>query len=113
MSDEKNISGGFRGEPKSVRQFVDRELADPAVRADVDRRVKKMRAEQDGDMAPPPWWRRLRCAVGWHHLDAFWSETGHEALVGCRFCPVRFRNVRGDWVPVSSKGLGEEPGQVL
>ena len=55
---------------------------------------------------PLSWLRRAKCAIGWHYLDAFWDEQGREALIGCRFCPARFRNVRGDWERVVAGGMG-------
>jgi len=45
-----SIAGGFRGDPKTVRQFIDRELADAAFRAEVEQELAAMRAYQE---APP------------------------------------------------------------
>ena len=43
MSKTENISGGFRGEPKSVQRFIDRALADPKEREAVRRELEKLR----------------------------------------------------------------------
>ena len=36
-----------QGEPKTVREWLDRVLADPATRAEVEQEVERMRREQD------------------------------------------------------------------
>lgn len=43
MNDIENISGGFRGEPSSVAEWMRRELADPKTRTAVEREVEKLK----------------------------------------------------------------------
>ena len=52
-----DISGGFKGEPKTVEEWMKRELADPKTRTAIDKQLKKMRAEQDSPFTK----RRKKC----------------------------------------------------
>ena len=36
-----------QGEPKTVQEWLDQELADPATRAEVEQEVERMKGEQD------------------------------------------------------------------
>lgn len=61
-----DISGGFRGAPKNIWQFVARVMADPQERAPIEKAVSKMRKQQNAAVVSYLAWRMGRGFGLWH-----------------------------------------------
>ena len=74
----ENISGGFRGDPQNVQQFIAREMANPETRGAVENELETMRAEQDVGRSP----EAVPDAPTWRVVSPEEYAPGYEAQFG-------------------------------
>lgn len=49
---------------------------------------------------PPPWWRRVACAIGWHQVyRARWVVPLGGWLLRCRYCGSD--DMEWDWIGIT------------